>query len=256
MSQVEYGPLADYYELINENSVPYDEQAAFASRLLEEFGAQWTAPRILDIACGPGLLSGRLRGRGLEVIGVDLAEVLLAQAVHRGRGRFVRGDMRQLPFRGSFHLACCLLHTINYMTNDDDLACAFRSIAAALRPGGLAAVDFIAYEPRSEWRVQWSETVRGAGVRIVCSHDQVPNWRRMVAIDRHTYTVHERERTWSVSGEDHLRITSASEMRAFAVRCGLEPVTVCGKYDLGAGLGPDGGVLVARRPDRQRASVD
>jgi len=247
MSQVEYGPLAQYYELINESCVPYDNQAAFVLALVKEFIPSRSRPRVLDVACGPGLLSKRLIRCDLEVVGVDLAEPLLAQAASKRRGRFACADMRQLPFAERFDLACCLLHTMNYMTRDEDLALALSAIAGALRPGGVAAVDFIAYEPRSEWQAQWRETIRTAKVEIVCEHHQTPDWATMVAVDRHTYTVREPDRTWSVSGEDHLRITSAHEMGLFAERAGLEPVVVCGKYDLNSGLGFDGGVLVARK---------
>jgi SAM-dependent methyltransferase len=247
MSQVEYGPLAQYYELINEASVPYGAQAAFIGALLDEYGSGRRPARVLDVACGPGLLSRRLRAAGMDVVGFDLAEELLAQAVSQGRGRFVRADMRRLPFGESFDLACCLLHSVNYMTRDEDLAAAFAGVAEALRPGGVAAIDYIAYDPRSEWRARWSETISVGDVRIVTAHDQTPNWRTMVAVDRHTYTVHDAAGTWTVSGEDHLRITSAGEMQRFAEAAGLEPLTVCGKYDLGAGTGFDGGVLVARR---------
>jgi len=248
MSQVEYGPLAQYYELINESCVPYDAQAALVCALLEESHPIGERRRVLDVACGPGLLSRRLQARHVEVVGIDLAEALLAQAVARRRGRFVRADMRWQPFSaGSFDVACCLLHSANYMTRDEDLALVFSGIADALRPGGMAAVDFIAYEPRSEWKAQWSETIRAADVTIVTEHDQTPDWTTMVAIDRHTYTVREAERTWTASGEDHLRITSAGEMRRFAEEAGLEPITVCAKYALHAGPGSDGGVLVARK---------
>jgi SAM-dependent methyltransferase len=193
------------------------------------------------------LLSKRLVERHVDAVGIDQAEALLTQAVAQRRGRFVRADMRRLPFVGTFDLACCLLHSVNYMTRDEDLAAVLSGIAGALRPGGIAAVDFIAYEPRSEWKAQWSETIRTAHAKIVTQHDQTPDWTTMIAVDRHTYTVHEADRTWTVSGEDHLRITSAGEMRRFAEESGLEPLTVCGKYDLNAGLGFDGGVLVARK---------
>jgi SAM-dependent methyltransferase len=156
--------------------------------------------------------------------------------------------MRQLPFQGTFDAACCLLHTVNYMVIDDDLAAALGSVAAALRPRGVALVDFIAYEPRSEWKAAWRETITARNVRIVCEHDQAPDWRAMVATDRHTYTVMEGERTWSASGTDRLRITSAREMCAFAREAGLEVLRVCRKYDLAAEPGADGGVLIARRP--------
>jgi len=247
MSQVEYGPLAQYYELINESCVPYDDQAAFVLALAEEFLPSRDRPRVLDVACGPGLLSKRLIRCDLEVVGIDLAEPLLAQVAAKGRGRCACADMRHLPFAGCFDLACCLLHTINYMTRDEDLGLALSAIADALAPGGVAAVDFIAYEPPSEWEAAWRETIRTSKVEIVCEHHQTPDWETSVAVDRHVYTVREPDRTWSVSGEDHLRITNPHEMRQFAERAGLQPVVVCGKYDLNAGLGFDGGVLVASK---------
>ncbi|MBM3497672.1 MAG: class I SAM-dependent methyltransferase [Armatimonadetes bacterium] len=247
MSQVEYGPLAEYYELINESCVPYDGQAALVCEVLEAFGEGRRQARVLDVACGPGLLSRRLLDCGLDVVGIDLAEPLLTQAAARNRGRLVRGDMRRLPFRARFNAACCLLHSVNYMTRDEDLAAVFEGIALVLEPGGVAVVDFIAYEPRREWEARWSETIRAGPVEIITEHDQTPDWVSMVAVDRHRYTIRDGDRTWTVSGEDHLRITSAGEMCRFAETAGLEPLTVCGKYDLSVGLGSDGGVLVARK---------
>lgn len=248
MSQVEYGPLAQYYELINESCVRYDDHASFVVAVRDEFGASQVDTMVLDVACGPGLLSKRLRARGMRVVGIDLAHPLLLQAVQKRRGLFVRADMRRLPFREKFDVVCCLLHTINYMTTGEDLLAAFGSMASALLPGGLAVVDFIAYNPPSEWRAEWRETIRSGKVKIVCEHHQVPDWTTMIAVDRHTYTVHETGRTWSVSGEDHLRITSAEEMKLFAAAAGLDPLLVCGKYDLNASPGFDGGVLVAKKP--------
>ncbi|MGQ9731298.1 MAG: class I SAM-dependent methyltransferase [Candidatus Zipacnadales bacterium] len=249
MSQVEYGPLAEYYELINESFVPYDDQVAFLGDTIDKFSVPSKPPwHILDVACAAGLLSRRLVDRGQRVVGIDLSEILLTHGVKNNRGKFVCADMRWLPFRGVFDVACCLLHTLNYMTSDSDLRAALESMADAVKPGGLVIADFIAYEPRREWRAKWQQIVRGPGVRIVCKHDQTPDWHTMTATDRHTYTVYEETRTWFATGVDCLRITSASEMRLFAERCRLEVLSICGKYNLNEGPGFDGGVLVTRKP--------
>jgi len=246
MSQVEYGPLAAYYELCNESFVDYDGQASLVRDAWARFGGT-RCPRVLDVACGAGLLSKRLLALGLDVVGIDLAAALVAQAAARPGARVVQADMRRLPFDRAFHVAACLLHTMNYMTEDADLHAAFAAIHHALKSGGLAIVDFLAYEPRREWNAQWSQTVVGHDVRIVCEHHQTADWRAMVATDQHTYTVHERDRVWSASAIDRLRITSPTEMGTFAEEAGLEVLTIAGKYALDQGLGWDGGVLIARR---------
>lgn len=247
MSEVEYGPLADYYELINEHSVPYDDQARFVEAAWEAFGREATVPHVLDVACGPGLLARRLIERGLRVVGFDLSDKLVRQTKRLSGGHFLLADMRRPPFRPALDIACCLLHTINYMTADEDLSAAFGAIAASLKPGGLAVVDFIDYVSRSDWNGEWRETVKGDGITIVCQHDQEADWRTMVATDRHTYTVHEAGKTWAASGVDRLRITCAAEIITFAGRSGLERLAVTGKYGLNKKPGFDGGVVVARK---------
>jgi len=247
MSQVEYGPLAAYYGLCNESLVDYDGQASLLRNAWARFGGP-RHPRVLDVACGPGLLSKRLLALGLHVVGIDLAAALLVQAAARPGARVVKADMRRLPFDRAFHVAACLLHTMNYMTEDADLHAAFSAIHDALQPGGLAVVDFLAYEPRREWNAQWSQTLAGDdGVRVVAEHHQTADWGTMVATDRHTYTVYERDRVWSASGVDRIRITTPREMSTFAEIAGLGVLTITGKYALDQALGWDGGVLIARR---------
>ncbi len=246
MSQVEYGPLADYYELCNA-SVNYDGQAELVAEAWARFGDEGQ-PRVLDVACGPGLLSRRLLARGMSVRGVDLSPALLAQAAREPGLRVVQADMRCLPFREGFDVAACLLHTINYMIDDPDLRATFAALRDAVEPGGLVILDFLAYEPRSEWNSQWSETVADDELTISCQHHQIADWHTMVATDRHTYTVRQGDRVWSASGIDLLRITCPREMRFFAEEAGLEVLQITGKYALDKGLGWDGGVLIARRP--------
>ena len=250
MSQVEYGPLAKHYEQINEACVPYDAQAALVWQVLERHGSGSGKLRALDIAAGPGLLAKRLAASGLDVVGFDLSGELVRQAHGKSVGHFAQADMRHLPFAQSFDVACCLLHTVNYMTDDSDLAGVFDEIARVLKPGGLLLMDFIAYTPRSDWRSEWTESISLEGLTVQTIHRQTPDWRRMVATDLHTYTVTEGDQTYEVSGVDELRITSADELSHFAKESGLKHLATAGKYALGSALGYDGGVIVVQRPNR------
>lgn len=57
--------------------------------------------RVVDVGCGTGISSRPLAARGLEVIGVDPNEAMLAAARAEGGGvRYVRGDAETLPVDG------------------------------------------------------------------------------------------------------------------------------------------------------------
>ena len=57
------------------------------------------ASRVLDVACGPGYLTGRAAERGAVATGVDIAEAMVRRAQqHHPRARFRQGDAQALPF--------------------------------------------------------------------------------------------------------------------------------------------------------------
>lgn len=67
--------------------------------------------RVLDLACGTGLLVARLRGAfpGVHVVGCDFSAGMLAHAAERlPDGTWVRADALRLPFRdGAFDAVVC-----------------------------------------------------------------------------------------------------------------------------------------------------
>ena len=80
-------------------------QAVFARELLAPY-ARLGRLRFLDLACGTGRHAVALHDGVAGVVGLDLSSRLLLQARRRqgpARPYWVRGDMRQLPFRaGAF----------------------------------------------------------------------------------------------------------------------------------------------------------
>jgi SAM-dependent methyltransferase len=63
--------------------------------------------RVLDVGCGPGALSAAAAARGADVVGVDLAEGMLAEARRRHPSvEFTCADAEALPFAdGAFDVA-------------------------------------------------------------------------------------------------------------------------------------------------------
>jgi ubiquinone/menaquinone biosynthesis C-methylase UbiE len=107
--------------------------------------------RAIDIACGTGTLALLLAGTGWEMLGVDAAPAMLAEAEAKasdaeleGRVAFLQADMRRLAEvvpPGTFDLATCLYDSLNYMQEEADLGACFASAAHVLRPGGLYIGD-------------------------------------------------------------------------------------------------------------------
>jgi len=110
-------------------------EASFAARAMgiKEGG------RVVDVACGAGRHARALKALGFRVVGVDLSKELLAAATDITR---VRADMRALPFRGPFDAATSFFTSFGYF-DDAGNATALKSIAGALRPGGMFLLDFL-----------------------------------------------------------------------------------------------------------------
>lgn len=99
--------------------------------------------RVLDVACGQGMLARRLSTVGCSTTGIDAAPGLIEAARKRAEGdpsqTFVVGDARaiwnSLPedAAGSFDAAACIMA----LSNIDSLEPVLDGVARALRPGGV-----------------------------------------------------------------------------------------------------------------------
>ncbi|MFN7374528.1 MAG: pseudouridine synthase [bacterium] len=94
--------------------------------------------RILDVACGQGVIARALASLGARVTGVDAAPDLIAAAKARAArdgGEFLVGDARNLAslnLPGNFDAATCVMA----LTNIEPIEPVLTGIAEQLRPGG------------------------------------------------------------------------------------------------------------------------
>ncbi|MCL1951751.1 MAG: class I SAM-dependent methyltransferase [Oscillospiraceae bacterium] len=110
------------------------------------------APRVLDLGCGAGYESMRLRGLGAEVVGVDYSEAPLKIAREKNPDcRFERMDFRQLgPALGQFDGIAAIASLIHIP--DGELEQVFRGMRSVLVPGGFALVILVEGEGLSAER--------------------------------------------------------------------------------------------------------
>jgi SAM-dependent methyltransferase len=142
-----FGDYAAYYDLLY-SSKDYAEEAGYVADLLKRHGDEVTT--ILEIGCGTGRHAELLAGMGYRIVGVDKSREMLRHAERRREAneehaasvRFIEGDARSLDLGERFDAVISLFHTMAYLSGDEELRAAFRSVRRHLDPGGLFLFDF------------------------------------------------------------------------------------------------------------------
>jgi ubiquinone/menaquinone biosynthesis C-methylase UbiE len=138
--------------------------------------------RILEVGCGPGLLSARLaQTHGLEVTGLDLDPAMIelaganALTSSGGAGRvpsFVIGDVAALPFDdGTFDTVVSTFSLHHW----SDRTAGLNEIARVLAPGGRALIwdlkpGALPFHPAVD---DAAERVSGSSLKVIAARD----WR-------------------------------------------------------------------------------
>lgn len=123
-------------------------------RLLEMKPGQ----RILDVACGQGILTRKLSESGAEAVGIDASEKLIEAARRWAKAaarpaRFEVGDARALDAAklGAFDGATCVMALMNI----DPIAPLMRGVAGVLKPGGRFVMVILHPAFRAPGRTSW-----------------------------------------------------------------------------------------------------
>ena len=138
-----YEALAASYDRLT-NDVDYEATVEFYQQILTQEGLK---PRTaVDLACGTGSVTAILARKGLRVIGEDLSEDMMTQAVQKVQDmehppRFICQPLQELQLDRGVDLAVCALDSLDYITNPSDCAQAIRRIYKALNPGGIFIFD-------------------------------------------------------------------------------------------------------------------
>jgi demethylmenaquinone methyltransferase / 2-methoxy-6-polyprenyl-1,4-benzoquinol methylase len=116
--------------------------------------------RVLDVACGTGLVTKELAGRwGCRVVGLDQSEAMLARARAKAaadprlaaRASFVRGEAEELPFAAAEFDHLTFTYLLRYV---DDPAATLRELARVVKPGGrVSSLEFCV--PAGAWLWPW-----------------------------------------------------------------------------------------------------
>lgn len=148
---------------------------------------------MLDLASGTGTVAVAMALQGWRVTGVDGSEDMLDQArakaaalgdcVPDGSLSWQQADMRRFRLDSPVDLATCLYDSLNYMLTSEDLLAVFRSVFAALKPGGLFMADMnTAYALETFWDEQTYVTETDDLTVIMASQHDYRRHRSTVSV--------------------------------------------------------------------------
>ena len=124
--------------------------------LLESFVEALPGPAVLDAGCGPGRDAAFFAERGLDPVGIDLADGMVRYAKANRPGRYCRMDLRSLGFAAdSFDGVWCPASV--FFVPFEGMTAALAEFDRVLRPDGVARVGFKLGDGRLEVE-KWGTT--------------------------------------------------------------------------------------------------
>lgn len=229
-----YEALAASYDRLTED-VDYEATVQFYFEILEREGVH---PRsAADLACGTGSVTALLARHGLPVVGVDLSEEMLTQAMQKTqelspRPVFLRQDLARLYLPRGVDLAVCALDSLDYITQPDRCAAAISRVYRMLNPGGififdvntpqkLRAMDGQVFLDEDEdvycvWRGQFDEATNICSYGMDLFQRQGRVWHR--SFEEHQEYAYSREQL-----TDFLKKAGFTHIRVYGDRCFEEP---------------------------------
>ena len=138
-----YSFFAEFYDELMYDA-DYKKRTAYLMKLFKKYGKKPTL--LLDVACGTGGFSNEFARLGLEVIGIDMSEEMLAVA--REKSAEIGTDVlylcqkaEELDLYGTVDAAVCCMDSLNHITDYKTFHKAIERISLFLEPESLFIFD-------------------------------------------------------------------------------------------------------------------
>jgi SAM-dependent methyltransferase len=148
-----FGPTDSYDRIAYFYDLEYRYNVQDVRFYLEMARRAGSKSRILEVACGAGRVSQKLLEAGFNVTGLDLSAEMLRLAEKklgesseeiRERGRYVRGDMRDLDAalgNQEFDLIFIAINSFQHLQSQADQLTCLQSIRKHVAPAGRFIID-------------------------------------------------------------------------------------------------------------------
>ena len=121
-----------------EDAIAFITSLSGQTEITVELGEITSASRVLDVGCGPGLLSESLAMHAASIEGVDFSETMIEQAKRKRDGATFRvANAEELPFPDEdFDVAVCC-YTSHHFARPEKV---YTELRRVLKPGGRVVV--------------------------------------------------------------------------------------------------------------------
>ncbi|MBQ1988747.1 MAG: class I SAM-dependent methyltransferase [Clostridia bacterium] len=138
-----YSEFADVYDILMKDA-KYKKRTAYLWKLFKTHGK--TPKLLLDLACGTGEFSVAFAMKGVEVIGVDMSEDMLAVAREKTADNgldilYLCQKAEELDLYGTVDGAICCLDSLNHITDINKLSKAVKRVSLFMEEGSLFIFD-------------------------------------------------------------------------------------------------------------------
>lgn len=207
------------------------EEANFLIGNLSAAGVLGDEGRILDAGCGTGRHARALAEGGFSVLGFDLSEQSIRQAInlnkHATNPEYVREDIRNIHMKaeweGQFDVVTNFFTSLGYFQTPKEQLQVVRGLGSTLKKGGALIVDYLNV-PFVESSMKTYERVERGGIEFEIHRRIEAGWIEK-SIQFH----------WEGTRHHHVERVQAlgrTEFENLLASCGMTIVHVWGNYSL------------------------
>ena len=139
---------AKSYEGISPDAHFFNMRLKRVSELIPEL----SGGKVLDVGCGPGLISAAIIGKGADYYGVDVSSQMVEECIRRygqgGRYMFSEGRGEELPFIDSYFDLVLCLGALEYM---QDVETVIKELSRVVKKNGYVIVSML--NKKSPYRI-------------------------------------------------------------------------------------------------------
>lgn len=213
-----------YYHLLYSHR---DEEEAnqFMQNLLLELSPS-PKSRILDLACGKGRHAQFIATKGYDVIGIDLSENSIQEALLKSAAnlQFFEHDMR-FPFRiNYFDYVFNLFTSFGYFNNQRDEINTIKSIALDLKPDGMVVIDFFNASKVIQMTAKCSEQKVINGIEF--------EWKKSIVDKSVIKEIDVNDAGIIHHYKEQVRLLALADFENYFAKAGLKLVATYGDYQL------------------------